>query len=66
MFTPVFPLLFLFFYLQVVKSRGRSPQCGGLSLMGWGGGGGGTVVGAPGGATHCCGDPAKNLVKLSQ
>ena len=25
------------FYLQVVKSRGCSPQCGGLSLMGWGG-----------------------------
>ena len=27
------------FYLQVVKSRGGSPQCGGLSLMGseWGG-----------------------------
>lgn len=49
-------LFFSSFYLQVVKSRGRSSQCGGLSLMGWEGSG----------ATHCCGDPAKNLVKLSQ
>lgn len=27
------------FYLQVVKSRGHSPQCGSLSVMGWEGGG---------------------------
>ena len=53
------------FYLQVVKSRGHSPQCGSLSVMGWEGGGG-TVIGPPSGATCCCGDPAKNLVKLSK
>ena len=64
MFTPVFPLFFPSCYLQVVKSRGGSPQCGGVSLMGSEGGGGGTVIGPPSGATRCCGEPAKNLVKL--
>ena len=38
-----------------MKSRGRSPQCGGPSLIG-----GGTVKGSSSGAMHCSADPAKN------
>ena len=34
--------------------------------LSWGRGGGGTVIGPPSGATRCCGEPAKNLVKLSK
>ena len=42
-----------------MKSRGRSPQCGGPYLMGEG-----TVKGSRSGAMHCCADP--ELANLSK